>query len=259
MKKANFHTHTIRCQHAEGADEDYVKAALEANFDVLGFADHAPWPFQSGYVSSIRMPETELGDYIATIHSLREKYAGQIDLRLGLESEYFPRYHDHLLRMREMGIEYYILGQHYADSEEDHPYVGQECRADEGVLRYAESAVRAMKTGLFGYLAHPDLFMRHRTSEQFSKACEEATDMLCQCALECRMPIEYNLAGLLTQLRGMDRGYPSAPFWDRARKWKNDVIIGVDAHSPDQLSDLILWDTGVRRVKQLGFHIVDQF
>ena len=120
--KHNFHTHTSRCQHAVGTDEAYVEAALDAGFDVLGFADHAPFPFANGFVSGIRMPLDQLADYIHSVHALQQRYAGQLEIRLGLESEYFPRYHDHLLRMREQGIGYYILGQHYADSEEDNPY-----------------------------------------------------------------------------------------------------------------------------------------
>ena len=115
--KHNFHTHTSRCQHAVGTDEAYVEAALDAGFDVLGFADHAPFPFANGFVSGIRMPLDQLTDYIHSVHALQQRYAGQLEIRLGLESEYFPRYHDHLLRMREQGIGYYILGQHYADSE----------------------------------------------------------------------------------------------------------------------------------------------
>ena len=52
--KHNFHTHTSRCQHAVGTDEAYVEAALDARvFDVLGFADHAPFPFANGFVSGI--------------------------------------------------------------------------------------------------------------------------------------------------------------------------------------------------------------
>ena len=102
--KHNFHTHTSRCQHAVGTDEAYVEAALDAGFDVLGFADHAPFPFANGFVSGIRMPLDQLTDYIHSVHALQQRYAGQLEIRLGLESEYFPRYHDHLLRMREQGI-----------------------------------------------------------------------------------------------------------------------------------------------------------
>ena len=44
MKKTNYHTHTKRCMHATGTDADYVKAALDAGLDVLGFSDHGPFP-----------------------------------------------------------------------------------------------------------------------------------------------------------------------------------------------------------------------
>ena len=47
--KANYHTHTARCGHATGTDEDYVLAAIEQGFDELGFSDHVPWPYQDGY------------------------------------------------------------------------------------------------------------------------------------------------------------------------------------------------------------------
>ena len=53
--KTNYHTHTFRCKHAVGDDEAYVLAAIGAGFDRIGFADHCPWPFASGYRSGIRM------------------------------------------------------------------------------------------------------------------------------------------------------------------------------------------------------------
>ncbi|MFR5796189.1 MAG: PHP domain-containing protein [Christensenellales bacterium] len=45
--KANYHTHTARCGHATGTDEDYVLAAIEQGFDELGFSDHVPWPYRT--------------------------------------------------------------------------------------------------------------------------------------------------------------------------------------------------------------------
>lgn len=256
--KINYHTHTFRCQHAAGEDADYVLAAMGAGFDALGFADHAPWPFAAGFVSPIRMPLDAFEGYVASVRGLQAAYADRLPILLGLESEYFPRYHDHLLRMREAGVSYFILGQHYADSEEETLYTGLECRSDDGVRRYAESTVAAIRTGLFCYVAHPDLFMRHRRDEDFSPACEEATDMICQAALEARIPLEYNLLGLKTQLDGHSRGYPSAPFWARARKFDNPVILGVDAHDPAHLADTDLWDAGRANVLDMGYTLVDQ-
>ena len=254
----NYHTHTMRCQHASGEDADYVEAALKAGYQVLGFSDHSPWPFSSGYVSPIRMSADRLDDYIASVHDLQKMYDGRIRIHLGLEAEYFPRYHDWLERMRDRGISYFILGQHYADSEEDTPYTGNECVTADGVRWYAESTVRAIRTGLFAYLAHPDLFMRHRTDEQFDAVCGEASDMICQACLEMHLPIEYNLLGLRYQLEGRSRGYPSTPFWERAKKYGNTVILGVDAHAPAHLDGPDIRALALERLHTLGYPVIDR-
>ena len=256
--KNNYHTHTARCMHAVGQDEDYVLAAIRGGFDTLGFADHMPWPFASGFVSDIRMPLSDLPGYMASVQDLKEKYRGQLNIRMGLESEYFPRYLDHMKRLRDMGIEYFILGHHYNDSEEENPYVGLECRTDDGVRRYADCAARAMQSGMFCYLAHPDLFMRHRTADQFNRCCEEAADTICQAALEMQLPIEYNLLGLHLQRIGKDRGYPCAPFWEYAKKYGNTVILGVDAHDPKLLEDRSLWDDGKAAVLGMGYRLIEE-
>ena len=35
---ANYHTHTHRCNHAIGREEDYVKEALKVGLKILGWA-----------------------------------------------------------------------------------------------------------------------------------------------------------------------------------------------------------------------------
>lgn len=253
MSKANYHTHTTRCHHAVGADETYVLAALDAGFTVLGFSDHTPWPFLSGFVSNIRMSMKDLPGYITSVQSLRAKYADRIEMHMGLEVEYFPRYKDHLLRMRDAGMEYYILGEHYLESEEDHPYVGQSCATDDGVLRYAEAVAEALQTGLFCYVAHPDLYMRPRPV--FDKVCEQAADIIAQAAREADVPLEYNLLGLDSQLTGHDRGYPCKDFWSHLAGKGNRAIIGVDAHDPAMLKDTNLWNEATKRLTELHYPI----
>ena len=38
--KTNYHTHTTRCMHAVGSDEEYVLSAIKGGFQILGFSDH---------------------------------------------------------------------------------------------------------------------------------------------------------------------------------------------------------------------------
>lgn len=44
MQKFNLHTHTFRCGHASGTDDQMVLSAIEAGFELLGFSDHMPYP-----------------------------------------------------------------------------------------------------------------------------------------------------------------------------------------------------------------------
>ncbi len=253
--KHNFHTHTTRCKHAVGTDEEYVKAALENGFDVLGFSDHAPWAFATDYVSHCRMLPTQWADYKQSVLALKKQYQGQIAIHLGLECEYYPKYIDQLKRLRDDGCEYMILGNHFLYTEEEFPYTGSSCREDSSVLEYAEQAVEGIRTGLYNYIAHPDLYMMYR--DEFTPVCMEAADMICQAAREAHMPIEYNLLGLHGELTGHSRGYPNQDFWQYVRKWNNDIIIGVDAHDPAQLRDAYVWDTAVSRLEELGHHLVN--
>ena len=83
MQKTNFHTHTARCGHASGEDEQYVRSAIRGGYRVLGFSDHTPWSYASDFVSPIRMPLDALPDYVRSVRSLQRRFAGRIELRLG--------------------------------------------------------------------------------------------------------------------------------------------------------------------------------
>ncbi len=236
LMKANYHTHTTRCQHAQGTDEQYILSAIKAGFDILGFADHTPWPYKSGFVSDIRMGVNELPGYAASISGLREKYRGEINVFLGLECEYFPRYMGWLKEAKAAyGLDYIIFGAHYYDTEEESPYVGTACVDNAMMFRYADTCVAGMDTGLYTYLAHPDLFMRHR--RKWDADCEAVSRAICQKALDMHLPLEYNLNADVLRLDKGISGFPRLEFWAVAAQTGNDVIIGYDAHQPSMLEN----------------------
>lgn len=115
MLFGNYHTHTKRCGHATGEDEEYV----EAGFAELGFTDHCPWPYKTEgfYGTGTRMRMDELDGYFESIRALGNKYAGQIKIYAGLECEYYEEYLDALKAMHEKA-DYMIFGAHWITSEE---------------------------------------------------------------------------------------------------------------------------------------------
>ena len=75
--------------HATGDDEDYVLSAIKGGYRILGFSDHTPWKYRTDYVADMRMLPEELPGYVESLKTLRKKYHDQIDIRIGLECEYF--------------------------------------------------------------------------------------------------------------------------------------------------------------------------
>lgn len=221
---ANLHTHTARCGHAVGADEDYAYAAFENGIQVLGFSDHTPYIFPSGYSSHIRMPVDALDDYIQSVRYIADLYKGKMDVLLGVEAEYYPAgFAQTLSMLQDKGIEYMILGQHWVGSEENEPYSGRETDSKETLNRYCQQAITAMETGLFTYFAHPDLirFVGNRN------AYRQAMQNLCRVANATETPLELNLLGLRN-----GRHYPNPEFWAIAAVENCPVVLGIDAHSP---------------------------
>ena len=175
--------------HATGTDEDYVKAAIEAGFEEIGFSDHSPWPFSAGYVSSMRMGAEELEYYTLSVIALREKYKDKIRIRLGLECEYFDGYIPWLCAACEKyGIEYLLLGNHFTPDEEHGIYNGR-IKTPKQLEAYKNHVLRALDSGLFLYLAHPDIFMR--TYGEFDFDCAEASREIIKKAIETDTPLEY--------------------------------------------------------------------
>ena len=231
--KANYHTHTTRCMHASGSDEMYVQSAIKAGFNILGFADHTPWPYKSDFVSTIRMGINQLPGYVNSLNSLKETYKEKLNIRIGLECEYFPRYLGWLEEAREAyGLDYLIFGAHYISSDEDNPYVGYACRDNAVMYGYADMCVEGMQSGLYAYLAHPDLYMRRR--DTWDEGSQAVARDICACALQYGIPLEYNLNAHV--LDGDECRFPRREFWEMAAQTGNQVIIGYDAHQPELLT-----------------------
>ena len=88
--KYNYHTHTKRCNHANGSDEQYIESAIKANYQGLGFSDHVMLPFVTG--SYIRADYDVKDEYLSTMKELKEKYKDQIELYVGFECEWDNKY-----------------------------------------------------------------------------------------------------------------------------------------------------------------------
>lgn len=154
----NYHTHTFRNRHSSGTEREYIEAAIGCGIRTLGFSEHAPYRYPDGYSSWFHLQQEELEDYVATILSLKEEYAGKIDILLGFEAEFYPKLFDEFLAIiRPYPVDYMILGQHFLQNEYDGRSSGTPTDDPDVLHAYVEQCIQGMQTGCFSYLAHPDL------------------------------------------------------------------------------------------------------
>lgn len=253
--KYNYHTHTARCFHAKGSDEEYVLAAIEAGFDEIGFSDHSPWNFD-GFVSHMRMHESELKEYCDSIKALREKYKDKISVKIGLECEYFPQYLPWLKQQIDKeNIDYIILGHHFHGDEPTGAYSGSLTTPQE-IYAYCDDVIKAMETGLFSYVAHPDIFMRGY--DEFDSHCEKISREIITKAIETGTPLEFNLLGLKHGIADGKPGYPHPKFWEIASEYKPKAIVGIDAHYPDAYKEQEHFALGYNELKKYGLEPVER-
>lgn len=247
---ANYHTHTVRCNHARGSEREYIETAIARGMQVLGFSDHVPYPFPNGYESGYRVPRAQLEEYIGTLESLRREYQGQIELHIGFEAEYYPAFHKDLLAYLEpYPYEYLIMGQHFIRNEIDAPLYGAGLRGKQQLDQYADQVIEGMRTGDFIYFAHPDLPSKDHQSEDYV----DAMTRICLAAKQMDIPLELNFLGLLE-----GRAYPCHAFWEIAAKVGNRVILGCDAHDPWMIAHPETLAVASAWAEQHHLHVIDR-
>ena len=246
----NYHSHTHRCKHAIGTERQYVENAVKAGLQVFGFSDHSPYLFPKDYYSTFRMRPWELKYYVETILSLRKEYEGVLEIPLGLELEYYPKFFPQLMDMlKDYPIDYLLLGQHFIGNEIEDPYTGYAAADTTTLERYCNQCIEAIQTGVFTYFAHPDL-VNFAGSQQIYR---EQMRRLCREANSCQIPLEINLLGI----RG-GRNYPNPIFWEVAAEENCTVILGMDAHDPGAILDKTAEETAMRMVRRLDLQLIEK-
>lgn len=246
---ANYHSHTARCHHAYGTMEEYVQLAIARELKIFGFSDHTPQWFPGDYYSKMRMYPEELQGYCEEVRALQKKYAGQLEIPLGLEVEYYPAlFKDLIPRLQDAGIEYILLGQHWCGNEEGEIHCGRPSENPGALQRYCDQTIAAMETGLFTYLAHPDHFNFIGDPKTYTKLMRR----LCRAANDTGTPLEINLLG-----QRYGRHYPNEAFWALAAEEGCRVILGMDAHAPDEIADRSPERKALEMVAHYGLNLLE--
>lgn len=197
---------------------------------------------------------SEVDEYIESIRHLQAQNP-DMKINVGFEVEFDPMKEQFLGELRKK-VDYMILGQHFVPSSNG---LIKKHNNPDYPLKYAEMLCKAMESGIFDIVAHPDIFMELRDSlaseeakRQFDDNAVVASQMICNKAKEIGIPIELNFAGI-DKGQIMSDGkysYPHPTFWKIASETGVQVLYGVDAHDPSQF-DKMGWN------KKIADQIID--
>ena len=252
---SNFHTHTYLCKHAEGTPLEYAKAAEAVGCSALGFSDHCPYPGDDMWLYC-RMAAKQLPHYKKLVDEAKK--AVSFPVYFGFECEWFPAhrrwFQDELLGT--YGAAYLVFGSHWFPYQGNLEYIAA-VTEKRLLFKYIDFTIEGMKSGLYAFLAHPDLFLsEQRTIDADCIAC---ADSLIDAANDLNMPLEINGYGLIkSKIRrdyGEDYRYPVTAFWQRAAKKNARIICNSDAHQIDRVLEGVR--DGINYAQELGIQTID--
>lgn len=245
------HCHTTLCKHAFGTTDDYAEAAIARNFKGITFTCHCPLP--DGFSASVRMKPEQYEEYIARVMATREKYAGRLDVRLGLESDYYPGVEPWLEKLHAHTPLSHVLGSvHYQVMDYRRLFYTGEIFSYQQL--YYEHLALSAESGLFDTLAHPDLVKNESPAdwnfEQMRPYIARSLDRIAATGVA----MELNTSGVQKSLPEMN---PSPCQLALMCERGIPVVIGADAHVPERVGDG--YPKALHLLRQAGYKEVSFF
>ena len=250
-QNSNFHSHCTFCD-GRNRPEDFVIAAITNRFRAYGFSSHSPLPFETSW----NMSKPDMPDYLAEIKRLKNKYAGEIELYLGLEIDYLDAtcnaaipYFQSLSLDYSIGSIHFLPLNHTLNKEDmaciDGPYRDFEMYLNEyfgGDIRritesFFASSMQMLETGGFDIVGHVDkIYMngiRHPGFDLQAGWYQKPFLQLLDLIAEKGYIVEINCKNYARK----GQTFPHVTSFQELSKRNIPVIVNSDCHQADLIND----------------------
>ncbi|GAB4249461.1 MAG: histidinol-phosphatase [Candidatus Methylacidiphilales bacterium] len=252
--RADLHTHTPLCLHADGTPAELIGAARAAGLDEIGFSDHNPMPTQ---FDQWRMAPDELPRYLSWIEEGKSAHPGY-PVRIGLECDYLPGAEGHLRALTAAYPWDYLIGSvHYImdDWDVDSPFKRERWKdySLEAVWSaYFARLEQAIESRLFDFIGHFDLVKKFGDvpGGDLRRFYSGALDRL----EATGTAMELNTAGWRKPIQ---EAYPSLTILKEACRRGIPILVNSDAHAPTEVG--ADFDRAYALVYEAGYREVVRF
>ncbi|CAN5664141.1 histidinol-phosphatase [soil metagenome] len=239
------HCHTPLCKHAIGDPTEYAAIAERRGLKGIIFTCHSPLP--DGHSERVRMSPEEFERYVHWIAQTRLEWAGRVDVRLGLESDFYPGVEPWLEKLHGQAALNHVLGSvHYHVGEYRKAYFTGDIFLYQQL--YFDHLAEAAESGLYDTLAHPDLIKNEEPEEWIYDRIQPFIEKSLDRIAASGVAMELNTSGLNKALPEMNPGLKQLSLM-QARGIP--VVIGADAHRPERVGDN--FDLAIKMLKEVGY------
>ena len=246
------HMHTTLCKHARGPLGDYAAQAERVGLRGITVTCHSPMPF--GWNPKVRMTVKQLPQYIDMVVAVRDEYAGRVDVRLGMESDYLPGMESWLDDLHSRAEFSYILGSVHPQTDEYQAMYLEGSTRLEYEKSYFDNLANAAESGLFDCLSHPDIVKIVHPSQykvdEHMNTIRRALDRIARAGTA----MELNTSGVNKPYREMNPGLEILR--EMARRGI-PVVLGSDSHDAHRVG--VDFDKALAMLQNAGYDSVSYF
>ena len=237
--KRDLHTHTTYSDGKAGAEE-MILAAIRAGLDEIGISDHSYTDFDESYC----MKKSAIPAYLAEIAALKQKYAGVISVKCGVEQDLFSQESTAPFDYA-IGSAHYILsgGAYYPLDKNKAEFVSL-CETRFGGDYFALAEEYYDKLAAFAdrkdisIIGHFDLITKYNEGnalfdQNHPRYLAAAKKCLDQLAAAGKI-FEINTGAIARGYRTTP--YPDEPLLAYIRKKGCPLLLSSDAHSPETVA-----------------------
>ena len=266
----NHHTHSL---YSDGSSqpEEYITEAISKGFNLLGFTEHSPLPFENTF----SFKKENKDEYIALLNSLKHKYSGQIAIYSGMEMDYIPGMSENFSKVKADYKLNFIIGSVHLIKPENKDELwftdGPDYRIyDKGleelfggdirkaVTTYYNQLNEMIENQHFDIIGHFDKIKMHnrdrffKEEETWYQALVNETLGLIQ---DRDIIIEVNTRGIYKQRS--ETTYPGIEILKQIKEMRIPVMVNSDAHKPQELDGE--FEFGFSLLKEAGIDEVVYF
>lgn len=267
MNLTNYHSHTLYCD-GRAVMEDFIRFAVHRGFTSYGISSHAPLPFPTHWT----MEWDRMDDYLSEFRRMKEKYAGKIELAVGLEIDYLDEENNpSLSRFRKLPLDYRIGSVHMLHNAQGEAVdidvsaavfrdiVGKHFNGDlDKVIRlYYDSLLRMVEAGGFDIVGHADKMHYNAAAYRPGLLDEPWYDSLVRDFFQQIAARGYIVEINTKAFESLGTFYPNKRYFSLLKDLGVRVQVNSDAHYPERI------DSGrseaLLALKHAGFDTVTEW